>query len=308
MKRLHLVPEASEANGVFQVARMLAVRDGGELRDMDGVPYVVDGKELKGPLGWVEAATPEGCGHPVEWFDEVWVHGMWLPRVWGACRMALRAGKRLVRMTHGSLSPIYLERQSKWKKRLVSPIERHYFTKCDRIVVTGDWEEEWCRAWGLKGPFETVDLKGFFDFSRVEHVERVEKGELHLLYLGRRHPLKGVEYLETAVKQIKESSASLRLCVKYIYSAFGEEKEKVWDWCDVLVLPTHSENFGLVVAEALERGKRVITTDGAPVWGDGNTYGGRLIYLKGFRDGTNDVRVDLLKNAIGNVSLAVLPH
>lgn len=58
MKRLHLVPEASEANGVFQVARMLAKRDGGELRDIDGVPYVIDGKELKGPLGWVEAATP----------------------------------------------------------------------------------------------------------------------------------------------------------------------------------------------------------------------------------------------------------
>ena len=171
MKRLHLVPEASEANGVFQVARMLTVRDGGELRDMDGVLYVVDGKALKGPLGWVEAATPEGCGHPVGWFDEVWVHGMWLPRVWGACRMALRAGKRLVRMTHGSLSPIYLERQSKWKKRLVSPVERHYFAKCDRVVVTGGWEEEWCRAWGLKGPFETVDLKGFFDFSRVEGVE-----------------------------------------------------------------------------------------------------------------------------------------
>jgi glycosyltransferase involved in cell wall biosynthesis len=298
MKRLHLVPEASEANGVFQVARMLAKRDGGELRDMDGVPYVVDGKELKGPLGWVEAATPEGCGHPVGWFDEVWVHGMWLPRVWGACRMALRAGKRLVRMTHGSLSPIYLERQSKWKKRLVSPVERHYFAKCDRVVVTGGWEEEWCRKWGLKGPFETVDLKEFFDFSRVEHVERVEKGELHLLYLGRRHPLKGVEYLETAVKQIKESSASLRLCVKYISSAFGEEKEKVWDWCDVLVLPTLSENFGLVVAEALERGKRVITTDGAPAWGDGNDYGGRLIYLKGFRDGTDEMRIRLLKEAI----------
>ena len=57
VKRLHLLPEASEANGVFQVARMLAVRDGGELRDVDGVPYVVDGKELKGPLGWVEAAS-----------------------------------------------------------------------------------------------------------------------------------------------------------------------------------------------------------------------------------------------------------
>lgn len=36
----------------------------------------------------------------------------------------------------------------------------------------------------------------------------------------------------------------------------------------MLVLPTLTENFGLVIAEALERGKRVITTDGAPAWGD----------------------------------------
>ncbi len=34
--------------------------------------------------------------------------------------------------------------------------------------ASGGWEEEWCRKWGLKGPFETVDLKGFFDFGRVE--------------------------------------------------------------------------------------------------------------------------------------------
>ena len=82
----------------------------------------------------------------------------------------------------------------------------------------------------------------------------------------------------------------------------------MWAWCDVLVLPTLSENFGLVVAEALERGKRVITTDGAPAWspsasaaedkGDGNDYGGRLIYLKGYRDGTRNERVRLLKEAI----------
>ena len=46
------------------------------------------------------------------------------------------------------------------------------------------------------------------------------------------------------------------------------------------------------------RGKRVITTDGAPAWGDGNDYDGRLIYLKGYRDGTSEERVQLLKNAI----------
>ena len=84
-------------------------------------------------------------------------------------------------------------------------------------------------------------------------------------------------------------------------NAFGEQLEKVWAGCDVLVLPTLSENFGLVVAEALERGKRVITTDGAPVWGDGNDYGGRLVYLRGFRDGTTKERVYLLESAIENL-------
>ena len=58
------------------------------------------------------------------------------------------------------------------------------------------------------------------------------------------------------------------LQLKVVSNAFGDELEKVWDWCDVLVLPTLSDNFGLVIAEALERGKRVITTDGAPAWGD----------------------------------------
>ena len=107
--------------------------------------------------------------------------------------------------------------------------------------------------------------------------------------------------------------AVTRLCVKIISNAFGEELEKVWDWCDVLVLPTLSENFGLVIAEALERGKCVTTTDGAPAWGENlsrvehvervegrvwSGYEGRLIYLKGYRDGTDEERVELLKKAI----------
>ena len=139
-----------------------------------------------------------------------------------------------------------------------------------------------------------------------------------------------------SVTQFSEKvSASLRLCVKIISSAFGEELEKVWNWCDVLVLPTLSENFGLVIAEALERGKRVITTDGAPAWGEGlsrvehvdrvdvsrkerkerkddsradrveggvwSGYGGRLVYLKGYRDGTPQERVRLLKCAIASL-------
>ena len=126
---------------------------------------------------------------------------------------------------------------------------------------------------------------------------------LHLLYLGRRHLLKGVEYLEEAVSRLTSSKSPVPRSpqLKIVSDAFGKEKDAVWDWCDVLVLPTLSENFGLVIAEALERGKRVITTDGAPAWGDGNTYGGRLAYLKGFRDGSRETRVELLKDAIARM-------
>ena len=142
--------------------------------------------------------------------------------------------------------------------------------------------------------------------NHVEHAEQVEGRPLHLLYLGRNHPLKGLEYLETAVRQIQESTCStcstrLKIELKVVSNAFGEEKERIWDWCDVLILPTLTDNFGLVIAEALERGKRVITTDGAPAWGDGNDYGGRLIYLKGYRDGSDEKRVELLRKALERI-------
>ena len=238
-------------------------------------------------------------------------------------------------MTHGSLSPIYLERQGKWKKRLVGPIERFFLRQADCIVATCAMEKEWIEAYlGKRCPrIEVTDIKRFFGLSRVEHVERVEtetvrKGALHLLYLGRRHPLKGLEYLEVALKKCGNVKAWKREKVEAAdegggkiefrveSNVFGEEKERVWEWCDVLVLPTLSENFGLVIAEALERGKRVITTDGAPAWGEGlsrvehvervegelwSGYEGRLIYLKGYRDGSPEVRIALLEDAIKNL-------
>jgi glycosyltransferase involved in cell wall biosynthesis len=93
--------------------------------------------------------------------------------------------------------------------------------------------------------------------------------------------------------------------LRIVSDAKGDELEKVWEWCDVLVLPTLSENFGLVVAEALERGKRVITTDGAPAWEELGVRsqelgvrGRELVYLKGYRDGSEAERVRLLKDAL----------
>ena len=44
----------------------------------------------------------------------------------------------------------------------------------------------------------------------------------------------------------------------------GEKKQSVFSNANLFVLPTHSENFGIVVAEALAHGLPVLTTTGAP--------------------------------------------
>ena len=288
MNILHIVPGTADvANGMVVVARLLAKEQGdAEVVDLNHGIHRIHGSDV----------------------EEVWVHGMWLPKEWAACRAVLRAGKRLVRMTHGSLSPIYLTRQSPLKKKLVSPIERYFLRRADKVVATCEAEKDWIESYlgNRCSPIEVTDLKRFFKLNPSEILGQTQNltldarqpdpcRPLHLLYLGRRHPLKGLEYLEGAVNGLKN------IDFRIVTDAAGEEKESVWEWCDVLVLPTLSENFGLVIAEALERGKRVITTDGAPAWGDGNTYGGRLVYLKGFRDGTREERIRLLKDAIEGI-------
>ena len=317
-KILHICAGWDKWNGAANIARMIM----GEQRR--------EGHE-------VSSDTWAGVGR-LRAADEVWIHCGWLPCLWWAALW----GRNVHWMPEACYDPVRLKYHG-WKKWLAGPIERFCLRRAKALVATCEAEREWIEAYlgGRCPPVEVTDVKRFFDFSHVEqvgscregewvnhveqvgacregervnHVEQVGTcreeerggrvdGELHVLYLGRRHPLKGVEYLEAAVRQIKETSASLRLCARIISNAFGEELEKVWEWCDVLVLPTLSENFGLVVAEALERGKRVITTDGAPAWdaeslNDELVDCGRLIYLKGYRDGTDEERVGLLKDAI----------
>ena len=330
---LHIVPGTDDiANGMAVVARLLAKEQGDA--------QTTDLKDFLRP-----------CALASENPTEVWVHGMWLPKEWLACWRVLKAGKTLVRMTHGSLSPLYLKHQSPFMKWLVGPIERFFLRRCAKIVATCEAEKGWIKRYlGKKcPPVDVTDIKRFFKLTDckidrlIDHridrsgdygaddfkqsvnptIRQSVNSSLHLLYLGRRHPLKGLEYLEAAVADlnsnpvnpvnpVQKTSARPELEFRIVSSAFGEELEKVWAWCDALVLPTLSENFGLVVAEALERGKRVITTDGAPAWGVGLTgltgftglysgYEGRLIYLKGYRDGSPEERVSLLKSAIASL-------
>ena len=271
MKRiLHLVPGADNlANGMAVAAKLIAASQG------VGVATVMDVDAVD--AGAICAA------------DEVWVHSMWLPKIRRVCRMVLEEKKVLVRMPHGALDPVRV-RYHGWKKCWFKWSERALFRRAARVVVTCPAEEKWVRDYvGRIQGVEVVDLRKFFPVAPMVAREKSAAG-LHLLYMGRRHPLKGIEYLEAAVLGLK--GCELRV----VSDAFGEEKERVWEWCDILVLPTLSENFGLVVAEALAHGKRVITTDGAPVWSELPRERG--IYIHGYRDATRARRVNLLRDAI----------
>ena len=152
--------------------------------------------------------------------DEVWIHCGWLPCLWWAAL----CGRNVRWMPEACYDPVRLKFHG-WKKWLVGPIERWCLRRCAKIVATCEAEKGWIERYlGKKcPPVDVTDIKRFFDLNRVEcvavgndfdRVERVETcrgedyvedGELHLLYLGRRHPLKGIEYLEKAVAELNSN-------------------------------------------------------------------------------------------------------
>ena len=360
MNIIHIVPGLDDPTcGIAVAAKMVARRQIASGKSVECVDF----------KAWTQRQIVAA--------DEVWVHSMWTPGVMRAAWTALRLKKPLVRMPHGCMDPVKW-RHRWWKKMWVAPIERWLFEKADRVVATCDDEVKWIKDFEPK--VRKVEILSLGDGFSDKPLETVHN-PLRLLFVGRLHPLKGMEFLLEAMKDFltqrqyapatklsgclnevnpkgrkvprdaegeeeygysrvenidsvddrRSSELKLRVIgkdegegekLKQMVKDYGlnaefcgvvgeDEKEKAWDWCDVLVLPTLSENFGLVVAEALERGKRVITTDGAPVWGeesDGveewvsggveSRYGGRLLYLKGYRDGTDSKRVELLKKAI----------
>lgn len=313
MSVLHLLAGLGEASGVANIARRFA-----RVQSERGDVATLLAPAFKwNPLyfglvfamrAWRRARTA----------DEVWVHCSWTFPVWFGAWIARRYGKRLVVVPEGSFDPKRLSNRAAWKKRLVAPLDRWVLRQADEVLALCEVERQWIAAFEPTARVRLATVPVFVKTETVviwrgtgaemsEH-RRGEGRPLHVLFLGRAEdPLKGVRYLEQAVAEIngrvaqsgKGETSAVELRVES--RVFGVAKEAAWAWCDVLCLPTLSENFGLVVAEALEHGKKVITTDGAPAWGDGNTYGGRLVYLRGFRDGTPEVRIGLLKEAIEKV-------
>ena len=105
-----------------------------------------------------------------------------------------------------------------------------------------------------------------------------------LLYLGRIHPIKGIDDLLRAWQrvasqfrdwqlrlvgpdndgyraQLERLSTELKLPrVMFAGPRYGADKQAEYAAADLYVLPSHTENFGMSAAEALARGVPIITT------------------------------------------------
>jgi glycosyltransferase involved in cell wall biosynthesis len=84
-------------------------------------------------------------------------------------------------------------------------------------------------------------------------------------------------HLNAVQKRIKELGVESDF--SYLGDLSDQEKWSAYRRADVFVLPTYSENFGIVVAEALAAGVPVITTKGAP-WSElkGNSDHSALVH------------------------------
>ena len=74
---------------------------------------------------------------------------------------------------------------------------------------------------------------------------------------------------EAYINELKQRASRLGVgeMFQFVGPVYGEEKWKLYQEADFFVLPTHSENFGYVIAESLACGTPVITTKGTP-WGE----------------------------------------
>lgn len=216
--------------------------------------------------------------------DIVHINGIWSPQNWGFQKVAQELGIKVILSPHGMLEPWILA-QNPWKKKLGLFLYQNIaIQRAVCLHATAQMEADNIRNLGFKTPIFIIP--NGIDLSDIKEVKEYY-GTKKMVFLSRIHPKKGIELLleawrnsnteawtleiagngdENYIQKLIRSAADIKNVI-FVGAKYGEDK---WDFlrsADVLILPTHSENFGIVIAEALAVGVPVITTQGTP-WQD----------------------------------------
>lgn len=193
---------------------------------------------------------------------------------------------RLITSPRGALAPWAWQR-SRWKKAIFWHLgQKDALLNAACLHATAQNEYQDIRRMGFNTPVALIPN----GVDIPEYVVRSARNgqKKRLLFLGRIHPVKGVDMLlrvwssmerrfpewELAIygpdeggylREMKLLASELSLeRVKFGEAVYGDEKSKIYSSADLYILPTHTENFGLTVAEALAHGVPCIVTKGAP--------------------------------------------
>jgi glycosyltransferase involved in cell wall biosynthesis len=212
-------------------------------------------------------------------------NGIWLASNRSSASAARSLGVPFVVSPHGMLEPWALSQRA-WGKNLAWRFyQKHDLMSAHLLHATSCQEARHLRAAGLSQPIAVIP--NGIELPSYPAKLNDRDGIKTALFLSRLHPKKGLLNLVEGWsvvrpknwriiiagpnegnhrQKIERAIAESKLSDVFTFVGFvdGAAKADLYSRADLFVLPTFSENFGIVVAEALAYGIPVITTKGSP--------------------------------------------
>ena len=229
-------------------------------------------------------------------YDLFHIHGIWefLPNM--AARYAGNSGLPYIITISGMLYPSALAINAKFKKLASMLFQYENLRRATVIHATCYQEYEYIRQYGLKNPVAVIANPLELP-QNLPAISPSEDSKVKIGFMGRFNPIKNIDVLIEAWAKINKSNPTKELELILIgdgeksyretlqkqvkkhgltnvsFTGFlnGPEREAKLATLNYLVLPSKSENFGMVVTEALLYGVPVIASKGTP-WGDLDEY------------------------------------
>jgi glycosyltransferase involved in cell wall biosynthesis len=220
----------------------------------------------------------------VKRFETVHIHSWWNLVVLLSTGVCILRGVRPVLSPRGMLSPFTL-------KGKVKPLFHRFLGQklLGRTVLHATSEQECMENLALISDWQHAVLPNFLDIPRVQNVKKKTNSmAFRLLFLSRIHEKKGLEILFEAlakspfdwsltiagdgdlgyIESLKKLSQNLHISLKINWLGWvnAEERLSVLQEADLLVLPSHNENFANVVIESLAVGTPVLVSKYVGLW------------------------------------------
>ena len=219
--------------------------------------------------------------------DMVHINGIWNPQNWLFQQVCMNQRIKVVLSPHGMLEPYILKRNFLKKRIALALYQKKAIQSADYLHATASAELRQIRKLGFASPAQIIP--NGIDVSEVKQKNQLgtSETEKNILFLSRIHPKKGIEILIEAINLLNEQNILItiagegedayieklkNLCIEkgvyhlfnFVGGVYGKQKWEFYAKADLFVLPTYSENFGIVIIEALAAGVPVITTKGTP--------------------------------------------